>query len=144
MIRAQSDEEFGPFGKSAVTLLNLLFPDLYRFLIIVSPSFGSTGESNIAPQFERGDFFILPSAEKMENIGECSSDLGRYSPSHDVDEMLDSYRYRHAILASADLSILTAWAQAEYAVIAFRGTLLDEYAEWFEAMQALAVVRRLP
>jgi hypothetical protein len=58
--------------------------------------------------------------------------------------MLDNYRYEHAILASRDLGVLTAWAQAEYAVVAFKDTLLDEHYEWLEAMLAMEVVRQIP
>ena len=144
MISPENDEEFGIFGQSAVTLLDLLFPNTYKKLIIVSPSFNASNASNIAPQVTRGDFFVLSSVEMFEGAKEFSSDVSCFSPSTDVDVMLDRYRYEHAILATTDLSILTAWAQAEYAVIAFRGTILDEYREWLDTMLAIEVVRPVP
>lgn len=143
MISPENDEEFGPFGKSAITLLEALFTNTYRALIVVSPSFGDIGGSNISPQFDRGDFFVLSSIEDLRRSGGFRSSIARFSPSPDIDVVLDRYHYEHAILASIDLSILTAWAQAEYAVIAFRGTLLDEYSEWLESMRSMEVIRQI-
>ena len=140
MINPENDEEFGEFGRAAVGLLDLLFPNLYKSVIIVSPSFNIERKSNISPQFNRGDFFVVSSTAHLQ-IAEICGDVRRFSPSRDVDGMLDSYRYEHAILASMELGVLTAWAQAEYAVVAIRETLLDEYGEWFEVMHAMEVVR---
>lgn len=114
MISPENDEEFGPFGESAPTLMNFLFPNEYKTIMIVSPSFSSLRGSNIAPQFDRGDFLILCPRGGSAEPGRPCSGVSRFSPSRDVDVILDRYRYEHAILASLDLSVRTAWAQAEY------------------------------
>lgn len=144
MLSPQNDEEYGPYGEECISLLDCLFPNEYKALIIINPSFNRMGRPNIAPQVSRGDFFVLSSVEDPKGTGRFRGDLSRFSPAPDVDEMLDHYRFEHAIFASSDLSILTAWAQAEYAVVAFRGNLLDEYSEWLEEMQDMEVVRRIP
>jgi len=141
MIRPQSDEEFGPFGKAAISILDMLFPSIYRTTLIVNPTFSEIGRANIRPQLERGEFFVLSIIERPEGTGKFISDLSLFSASQDVESLLDRYRYEHAILASGDLGILTAWSQAEYAIVAFREELWDEYCEWFESMQAIEVVR---
>ena len=61
-----------------------------------------------------------------------------------ADSLLDRFRFEHVIFASADLSILTAWAQAEYAVMALKMETLEHHAEWLERMNSLGVVRQVP
>lgn len=143
MTDLQHDEEFGPFGQSAAVMINSIFPRMYKMVVVVSPSFANEEESNISPVFNRGAFFVVCHTTKHEETTICNSGFSYFSEIHDHDAALDGYRYEHAILASADLGIITVWAQAEYALVAFRGDILDEYSAWLEAMQTINVLRRV-
>lgn len=144
MTKSFDDEEFGPFGEASISLLEMLFPKEYEKIIIIDPTFSDIGRANIKPQFAGGDFFVLSSVENPRKLGVFRSDLKRFTgPSDKFDGSLDVYRYSHAFFATRDLSILTAWAQAEYAVVAFKGGLLKEHSEWLQTMRALEVVREI-
>ena len=140
MIRSINDEEFGPFGEYSIKMIDFIFPKLYQKIIIVSPSFCNLCTSNVSPQFSRGDFAVFSSA----GDGGFLNNFTHLQASQDIEMSLECHRYEHAILASSDLSILTAWAQGEYAVMAFRGTLLDEFGEWLACMRDMGVVRQIP
>lgn len=138
-----NDEEFGPFGRAAVSLLEMLFPRMYHTIVVADPTFSDGQRANIIPQFERGEFCAISLVEQPNKSGDFAGNLSRFAASSDVEELLNRYRYEHTVFASDDLSILTAWAQAEYAVVAFKKDVIDEYREWFEAMNAIGVLRKV-
>ena len=144
MIRPPNDDEFGSFGEAAKSLLDSLFPEAYKTIVVIDPSFDIKGMPNIAPQFRRGDFFAVSSVEVRQGTGQFRSDVTHFSSSQDAENLLEFYRPTHTIFASSDLGVMTAWAQGEYAVVAVKFGLVAEYEEWFEEMHAMDVLRDIP
>lgn len=137
------DERLGPFGQAAISMLNALFPEMYHSFVVAHPSFSDCEVANIRPQFERGEFYVASVVEQPRKSGNFISDASCFDASHDAEDLLDHYRYEHAIFASKDLGILTAWAQAEYAIVAFKKTLVSDYESWFKAMRELDVLHEI-
>ena len=142
IISNPNDEEFGPFGRAAVTMLEMLFPGMYQTIVVANPTFSDGQRANIAPQFDRGEFCAISFIEQPDKSGNFVNNLSRFEASSNVEELLNRYRYEHTVFANDDLSILTAWAQAEYAVVAFKKGVIDEYGEWIEAMNVIGVLRK--
>lgn len=141
MIRPPNDEEYDRFGLAAKFILDLLFPELYRSILVIDPSFDLHDMPNIRPQFSRGDFFVVSSVEAQSETGTFHSDVARFSPSEDIEAQLGFYRHSYAIFASRDLGVFSAWAQGDCAVVAFKHELASEYEEWLESMSRLGVLR---
>jgi hypothetical protein len=120
-------------------MLDGLFPDMYSPFVIAHPSFSDTLRANISPQFQRGELYALAATRKSRSL-DCFAVKPNGPPSQDPEILLDSYRYEHAIFASKDLGILTAWVQAEHAIVALKTELIPEYEEWAFAMRELEVL----
>lgn len=138
------DEEFGPFGAAALALLNALSLETYEFVVIVSPSFGDDGTANIKPQFSSRNFSVISPTQTGLETFKFTIDANEPFAGKDLELLLDRFRFEHAILLSSDMGILTAWARAEYAVMAFKKEILEQHADWLERMNAMGVVRQVP
>lgn len=143
MISYLDDEEYDRFVIAAKYIMELLFPEMYQSILVVDPSFDVHGMPNIRPQFSRGDFFAVSSVEARSEIGQFQSDVARFSPSEDIEVQLESYRPTYTIFASSDLGVLTAWAQGDCAIVAFKNELAIEYQEWIESIKALGAFRKI-
>ena len=131
----------GPFGKSSTSLLDTIFLNNYKKYIIYDPVFNERNRANISPQFEIGNIYVVSSTQIPENSGNFIGGIQEFSGNYNPEEALNVYRYEYAIIASRDLGIITSWAQAEYAIIAFREDLFISYDGWFRAMQQMGVIQ---
>ena len=134
------DEPLGPFGQAAISMLNALFPGMYRSIVVAHPSFSDSRTANVSPQFQRGDYYVVTAIEQPLNSKNFVSNLSCFSALQDPEDVLNHCRYEHAIFASNDLGILTAWAQAEFAIVAFKQSLVGEYEDWFKVMHEIDVL----
>ncbi|MBX3564033.1 MAG: hypothetical protein KF730_05585 [Sphingomonas sp.] len=144
MIKPQNDKEFGPFGEAFLLVLDLLFPKIYNKVLIIDPEFNDENSPNISPQFSKKDFFILSSHSPLNLTSSVKNNFHFFSESKDLDESIDFFKYENIILGSANLDVITAWAQSEYAIIAFREETLNDHLQWLDAMQKFGVVRDVP
>lgn len=147
MIEPQYIYEYGPFGEAAVELLDTLCPDQYQKFIIVDPDFEShDGRADIAPQFSRGGCYIFPSLEEGADRTTISVRKIKYITKPDDLEETDLLVYGGSflLLISPDFDIITAYSQSDWAMMAFRKPLLDEYSEWFEKIKLSGALRRIP
>lgn len=137
------DARLGKFGHAALSMLDELFPRMYSAYLVAHPSFSDSYRANIAPQFDRCAFIAISVLESHPMSGIFSSNIERFDNIEDIEDLLDSRRYEHIIFSSEDLKVMTAWAQAEYAIVALDNSLVNQYAQWLQAMQEREVVYRI-
>lgn len=137
------DKRLRSFGNAAISMLNVLFPEDYYLVIVSQPSFSDVLRANIAPQFSQGSFHVISIDPQSRRPGESKSNVRHFDGTGDPEDILDHYRFENAIFASENLGILTAWAQADYAIVAFRNELINEHEEWIGAMASMNVLHEI-
>jgi hypothetical protein len=142
MIEPRYDEEFGPFGEAAIKLCDWIFPNVYKKVLIVNPMFMDIARLYKNDKFTDLGFFISTSKVNSEKFNILSSNFEFYDIySSNAEEDFFNYRYNHVIFSNRDLSIISAWAQSEYVVVAFNENIFDEHQEWLKEMQEIDAFR---